>query len=125
MLVFGGYGGPQVGRYLADLWAFDPSSGRWEQLAATGPRPSPRAWHRAVWDSVRGRLMVIGGYAGGIDYFGDVWEYDPQSDRWTELESAEPFPTARAQHVAVWADDHVLVHGGNGTNEIWRLWPAP
>jgi N-acetylneuraminic acid mutarotase len=123
MLVFGGYGGPEVGSYLDDLWSYDPSTGQWEQLARSGPRPSPRAWHQAVWDDLRGRLIVIGGFAGGIDYLGDAWEYDPEDDSWTELESADPVPTARAQHIAVWADDRVLMYGGNRTSEVWQFWP--
>jgi hypothetical protein len=74
-----------------------------------------------VWDEAQGRLVIIGGFAGGVDYLGDAWEYDSETDAWIELEIGEPQPTARAQHVAVWANDSILVHGGNFTNEVWRL----
>jgi N-acetylneuraminic acid mutarotase len=127
MLVFAGYGGPEVGSYLDDLWSYDPAADTWEQLDAGQTAPPPRAWHRAAWDPVQERLLVLGGFAGGVDYLDDVWAYDPEADAWEELSFAEPAPTARAQHSAVWAVDSLLVFGGSGgslNGELWRLRPS-
>jgi N-acetylneuraminic acid mutarotase len=124
MLVFAGYGGPSVGNYLDDLWSYDPATGGWEQLAVGQSAPPTRAWHRAAWDPVGERLVVTGGFAGGVDYLDDAWAYDPARDVWEELQFAEPVPTARAQHSAVWAGDGLLIYGGSGGSlnaEMWRL----
>ena len=127
MLVFGGYGGPEVGNYLDDLWGYDPATDTWEQLAVGQSAPPPRAWHRSAWDAATERMVVVGGFSGGVDYLEDVWAYDPRADGWVELHFSDPAPTPRAQHSAVWSDDGLLVYGGSGGNlngELWRLRPS-
>jgi N-acetylneuraminic acid mutarotase len=125
MLVFGGYGGPELGDYLNDLWSYDPTTGRWEELATTdGPRPPVRSMLRAVWAG--DRLLILGGYFGGVDYLGDVWAYDPETDGWEEMDASVSFPTPRAAPSAVWDGERVLVFGGSGgtpTSELWSLRP--
>lgn len=150
MLVFGGYGGGFPGGYLDDLWSYDPSANAWQQLgSAPGAEasavgaddeltddsfslvaalasPTPRSRHAAVWDVGGARMLVFGGFAGGIDYLRDLWSYEPSTDSWVELTPAQRTagPAPRAWHSAVWdtTGGRLLVfggHGGNSSDEMW------
>jgi N-acetylneuraminic acid mutarotase len=148
MLVFGGYGGGFPGGYLDDLWSYQPASSNWLQLSAPeGPeavtvaaaetsvlrpqssvraQPSARSRQAAAWDAPGDRMLVFGGFAGGIDYLKDLWSYQPATDTWIELTPAlgPARPTARAWHAAVWdpGNRRLLVFGGQGggpSDEIW------
>jgi N-acetylneuraminic acid mutarotase len=156
MLVFGGYGGGFPGGYRDDLWSYQPIANRWQQLGPTSgveaavgtdededsaltglaavnsgsdsvrSTPLARSRHVAVWDAQGGRMLVFGGFAGGIDYLRDLWSYQPATDTWTELTPTQrnAGPTARAWHSAVWdtTNGRLLVfggHGGGSSDEIW------
>ncbi|GAA5862668.1 hypothetical protein JCM8547_003507 [Rhodosporidiobolus lusitaniae] len=45
--VWGGRGGKEMGTFAGEKgsWAFDPSSGAWEELATKGDQPEPRSFH--------------------------------------------------------------------------------
>jgi hypothetical protein len=70
------FGGRARGVADNQLWSFDPRSGVWQQLAASGTGPGPRFGHNAVYDTARKRLIVALGQGNGIDFFNDVWAYD-------------------------------------------------
>jgi len=64
MLVFGGQHGS--GFYLNDLWAYNFTPGPgfgWQMLSPTGPLPSPRSFHAAIYDSVTSAMLTFGGYS--------------------------------------------------------------
>jgi hypothetical protein len=121
MLVFGGY--RRQGGYLDELWAFRPSDDTWNRLVPEQP-PSGRARHTAVWDPVGNRMLVLGGYAGGVDYYGDFWSYRPGDRAWQHLEVPGDQPGDRAEHVAVWdaRDAQMLVMGGISADVYSELW---
>lgn len=126
LLVFGGYGGVFPGGYRNDLWSYDPATNEWTELGLDGDAPPPRSTHGAAWDADTGRLMIVGGFAGGIDYLVDVWSYDAGLDLWSELTPLGSGPTPRASHSAVWDGAHVLVYGGHSgavLGELWRFLP--
>lgn len=90
-----------------------------------GTPPSPRGAHAAVYDPVRHRMLVIGGYGGSLQ--NDVWEYSPPGvGTWRPLSvEGTPMPP-RAQHAAVYdpVRDRVVVVGGDGgtfLNDVWAL----
>ena len=128
MLVVGGYGGGFPGGYLDDLWSYRPSINAWVQLALDGPRPPPRARHTAIWDAGAQRILVLGGFAGGIDYLADLWSYDTRRGSWTQLSPIGPQPGARSAHTAVWdaTRGQMIVCGGYGGalyDELWTYAP--
>jgi hypothetical protein len=97
----------------------------WFPATPSGPQPSPRYGQSAVYDPLRHRMLVIGGF--GDACLNDVWEYRlPGNGTWTQLNpSGTPMPP-RMQHAAVYdpVRDRVLVFGGDGgtfLNDVWEL----
>lgn len=94
IFLFGGqdFSGPQN-----DLWTFSIANRTWTQLDPTGAKPAARFGHTLVYDSVRHRLILFGGQAGG--FFSDTWAYEHREQylastrrrqRWT-FASLRPF----------------------------------
>lgn len=85
-----------------DLWLggllleWDPISGRWENRT---PTPLPSSWPPGrpacgmAFDSIRGRLVVFGGYVLGLDTSNEIWEYDGASGAW-ENRTPSPLPSS-------------------------------
>jgi N-acetylneuraminic acid mutarotase len=87
------FGGRDGGQAFDDLWRFDLASDTWQKLAPRGPRPAARFGHNAVWTTDVG-LVVFAGQRGA-DFFGDLWAYDPTTERWDELPANGAAPKAR------------------------------
>jgi len=130
MLVFGGQGyiGPALG-YLSELWSYDPRANRWTQLNPDGAALAARRGHGAAWDPMRGQMLVFGGSNGAL--LDDLWSYDPQANRWSQLTPTLPGPTPRTDHTAVWDPyaDELLVFGGSGGDgralgDLWAYRPS-
>jgi hypothetical protein len=122
LMIFGGeYAGG-----LNDLWVLARSPVTWWfPIDVPGVRPTPREGHAAIYDPVRRRMLVIGGYDGGL--LNDVWEYSPMvNGTWHLLTPAgNPMPP-RLNFSAVYdpVRDRVLIFGGDGgypLNDTWAL----
>lgn len=85
--------------------ALDPATGTWTPLAL----PPPDVWAElpTVWT---GEEVLFVGTGSG-----DAAAYDPEAATWRDLPSFDTGP--RYQASAVWADDAVLVWGGNAGYE--------
>jgi N-acetylneuraminic acid mutarotase len=72
-----------------------------------------------VWT---GKLILIWGGAGSTcgDQCADGANYDPAVDTWQPM-SKVGAPVARASHVAIWADDRMVVWGGVTGHEQFEL----
>jgi hypothetical protein len=122
LVIFGGY----YDHALNDLWILSRTPTTWWfPVDVQGVKPSPRYGHAAIYDPVRQRMLVIGGYDGGLR--NDVWEYSPMvNGTWRQLApTGTPMPP-RATHSAVYDPlrDRVLVFGGDGgpfLNDVWAL----
>lgn len=71
LYIFGGFGGGDVKEYKNDIWEFDPATGLWKFITATGNKPSPRAFAQTVSGSVplsSVRVFLIGGEKDGEQY---------------------------------------------------------
>jgi SdrD B-like domain/Galactose oxidase, central domain/Kelch motif len=128
MVVFGGSDG---GSYRNDVWALSlAGSPAWSQLAPTGTPPSARFLHTAIYDPVRDRMVVFGGYAGGPQ--NDVWALSlAGSPAWSQLAPTGTPPSARYSNTAIYDPmrDRMVVFGGNDVssrrNDLWTLaWHA-
>ena len=93
MVVFGGYDGG----YRNDVWALSlAGSPAWSELAPGGTPPSARDAHTAIYDPVRDRMVVFGGY-DGASLRNDVWALSLSgSPAWSELAPAGTPPVARS-----------------------------
>ncbi len=73
-------------------WLFDPAADSWR--AARPPESPPARWaHRLVSHDRLGVVVLIGGCTGYYkDWTGDLWVYEVDKDRWTELKPFAPLP---------------------------------
>lgn len=106
--VFGGFDGRVA--TLDSVHVYDPDMNRWR----TDVAPMPRAMHHANVAEVNGRLYVVGFLVeGSFRASGQVFEYDPVGDEWTEKTS---MPRARARGASAVGviDGKIYVAGGLG-----------
>lgn len=108
-----------------DVWRLDLDipSATWERMSVAGARPSARHGHRGVWDPIRQRMLVFGGY--DFNYKNDVWAFDPASSAWTELFTSGLPPSTRMYGGVTYdpVRDRLLVIGGHPPYliDIWEL----
>jgi len=128
LLVFGGFLLesiiPTRWTMRGDLWAF--AGERWEEVAADGDGPLGRANPSAVFDAVRGMLVVVGGVCSDRPCE-DTWLWD--AGGWRQPTGAGP--AARAMHSLVFdgSGSRAVMFGGidvdgEPLDELWE-WRAP
>lgn len=127
MYMFGGITGQSGGVAVNDLWRFDGTA--WTQMTADGAVGSPPARFQAgvTWDFAINQLVVFGGRdATGTD-LADTWNWDPNTNVWTETTPAVS-PSARRFTAMTYdpATASVVMLGGldaAGThlNDTWLL----
>ena len=115
----------QVGSdFFSDTWAFDPSAGRWQRLAANGPAPKARYGSCAALGP-DGRMWVSHGFTEDTGRFSDTWAYDFTRRRWSEETHGGRVATIRCLHDCLWtADGRFLIYAGQttGAPAIGDLW---
>lgn len=128
LLVHGGYDGA----FLDETWALSlrRRNGAWRRIVTTGPAPSPRDDHAAVYDPVGDRLLVFGGWSGQA-YLADVWALTLGDDpAWRRIESTSPGPAPRRTPAAFYdpVAHRMIVFGGyngSGFGDTWALQLGP
>jgi hypothetical protein len=128
IVVFGGY--DASGR-RNDVWALTLSgTPTWSELTPTGTLPSPRDFHRALYDPVRERMVMFGGFDGS-GCPNDVWALTLSgTPAWTALTPTGTPPSGRFGHTAIYDPlrDRMLVSGGTNLDpeyevleDVWAL----
>ncbi len=120
MVVFGG----DDGSSRNDVWALSLAGAPgWTVLAPAGPGPSPRSGQSAIYDPVRGRMVVFGGGSNQ-----DVWALSlAGAPQWNLLTPTGTPPSGRFAHGAIYdpVRDRMLVFGGadllGPKNDVWAL----
>ncbi|MEM7204792.1 MAG: kelch repeat-containing protein [Planctomycetota bacterium] len=123
--LFGGLGPAPTSLQFPELWQFDGNN--WTlvpALPAPGPVPGPRIGAAMVFDSMRGRLVLFGGF--GISdlsmptpsaFLNDTWAFDFATTTWTLLTPAGAIgaPAPRTDHAMAYdaARDQVVLFGGS------------
>ena len=122
LVIFGG----RYDRYLNDVQALPLAAPQqWIPNPGQGDPPSARGGHAAVYDPVRGRMLVIGGDDGVK--LNDVWECaPPTAGTWQPLAPGDEAMPGRSQAAAVYdpVRDRVIVIGGDAgalLNDVWSL----
>jgi hypothetical protein len=126
MVVFGGCD-DYMGSYLNDVWALSLAGApAWTELTPLGTPPSARRYHSAIYDSVRDRIVVFGGYSGS--YLNDIWALSlAGTPAWTQLTPSGASPGTRRAHSAIYdpVRDRMVVFGGtiyaSARNDVWAL----
>lgn len=102
-----------------DFWRYDASTDQWQQMADVGPTPRQEATGFAV--NGRGYILTGDDYSSGNN-FGDMWEYIPSSNTWTQLED---FPGNARRYMSCVTLGSVAYAGlgTNGTNfkDFWKF----
>jgi hypothetical protein len=123
MLIFAG----TDSSLYSDAWLLSLSGPpAWTALAPSGSPPAPRYSSTTVYDDLRQRVVVFGGFDGFANR-GDTWSLDLSgSPAWTLLLPGGSAPTPRYGHGAVYDGnrDRMLVFGGIDTqfqDDTWDL----
>jgi hypothetical protein len=107
--------------------AADPVA--WRQLEPAGSTPPAR--EDGTWtEDPGGRTAYLFGGRDGTAIFDDLWAYELDGDRWTELAPEGDVPPKRFGHEAVWVDGiGVVVFAGQAGpttffNDLWAYDPT-
>ncbi|MCA8975603.1 MAG: hypothetical protein KDC98_12855 [Planctomycetes bacterium] len=102
------FAGTGLGGNVADTWEYDGDT--WSRIA-TMTTPPWRWFGAMTYDSVRRRIYLVGGDAGGGAGLSDMWEYDGVD--WTQLFPAT-MPTSRLRHAIAFdeARGAIVLFGG-------------
>jgi hypothetical protein len=89
-------------KYFNDTWEYDGTN-QWRQIIVPDSKPLPRSFHAMAYDPVRKRVVLYGGYAGGVFGLDDTWEYtgDGVNGVWT-LAAGNPGDEGLAGSALVW-----------------------
>lgn len=106
-----------------DLWSYSLAQRGWTEIQVSGPAPPARFGQTMVFDSVRRRLVVFGGQAGG--FFSDVWAFNIASGSWLQLSADNTGPSRRYGHSAIYEtarDRMVISHGFTNAGRFDDTW---
>jgi cysteine-rich repeat protein len=107
------FGGTGFGGLEGDTWEYDGTFQTWTQVLIENPNaPSPRIGHAMAYDSARGKVVLFGGLDDDRDD-GETWEYDGQTQSWTQVLVASA-PSPRRQHAIAYdaTRGKVVLFGG-------------
>lgn len=112
---------------LSDVWALDLSgSALWTRLVVAGTPPSARWLHTTIYDPVRDRILLFGGWAASPQN-NETWALDLSGTPTWHIISTATSPTQRRAHTAIYdpVGDRMIVFGGQGPsgplNDVWAL----
>ena len=127
MLIFGGANNDNYYGANNDVWELKlRGNPEWTLLNTQGTRPIPRRSGTAIFDPLRNRMIVYGGFdavMGSDQFLGDTWALDFDSDppAWTELHPAGTTPSQRVCGPAAYdpLSDRMIFYGGwSGTSYL-------
>lgn len=130
MIVVGGSDGFSYRNEVHVLGLGPEDAPEWRLLAVAGSPPAARRLHTTIYDPVRQRVILFGGYNGS--FLSDVWALTLAGPpAWVALAPTGPVPPARAGHAAIYdpAGDRMIVCGGfdgvsatsQRRNDVWSL----
>ena len=98
----------------------------WTQLSTTGTPPKARRSGAAIFDPLRNRMVVYGGFdavPGSDQFLGDTWalDFNVAPPAWTELHPSGALPPGRDVMPAAYdpLHDRMIVYGGwSGTDYL-------
>jgi Galactose oxidase, central domain len=102
------YGGSRSGQNLADTWQYYGAANTWTRTSTSCAGPGckscgtncsnlgPRVGHTLVYDPLNARVVLFGGYSHSATMpLNDTWEYDPDSQTWTNWDPPEKPPATK------------------------------
>ena len=110
--------------FFDDLWAFEPTSGKWIRISSDGPRPRARYGSCAALGP-DGRLWISHGFTDDLGRFDDTWAFDFARDRWSDETPRGDVPGRRCLHDCIFTPDgRFLLYAGQttGVPALRDLW---
>jgi len=78
------FGGSIKGGLSQETWIFNVTSNRWIQMNPE-VSPSNRSFHKLVYDSENGKVIMFGGVKSGYsETYNDTWIYSFDENNWTK-----------------------------------------
>ena len=116
-----------TGEMLEETWSYDYESNTWINLQPT-VSPSPRVFYDVVYHPEVDRIVMFGGETAVDDVFvllDDTWEYDYNSNTWTELQPSVA-PTSRCYHSMAYdrRSNQIFIFGGVLNETDWPYEPT-
>lgn len=110
MFTFGGWNGFTRSWYN-DLHVFNFQSKQWRAIHPSGKEPTKRTSHSAV--IYNGKMYVFGGFSGE-EYLNDLFEFDLETEVWTDISSTcrGDIPAPRSRFCAAVHGDSMYILGG-------------
>jgi hypothetical protein len=113
-VIFGGRSQTSETTYgnYQDTWEWEPGSGDFTDRTSESTPPDARGQHSMVFEKSTGKVLLFGGALAGIGIngsvdatsasaFGDTWEWDPATGKWSKLTPVAA-PSARYDSAMVW-----------------------
>ncbi|MDQ7051541.1 MAG: kelch repeat-containing protein [candidate division KSB1 bacterium] len=127
------FGGETYGIHSNEIWSLDldPESVtflKWMKLPSRGVAPKPRSDHVAVFDSLRNRMVIFGGWRKDDRMLlDDTWAYSFRRRKWRRIKTKKSHPPARRHAVGIYFPPRnwFIIHGGYGErgflNDVWAF----
>ena len=116
-ILFGGYDSENL---LAspETWAYDYETNTWTEMTPANSPPG-RFGQGLIYDEGRDRVFTFLGLGDNSTYFNDMWEYDYNTNTWTELFPSEsPFPRCKGGCSYDIESDQIISFGGFGADGV-------
>ena len=112
-----------------DIWAVSPSApSTWTQILPSGAPPSPRSDASAIYDPLRDRVLLFGGW-DGLNNLNDVWELTLSgTPTWSLVSTSGTPPIPRRAHCSIYDSlrDRLVIYGGFGNSNFqYDVWALP
>jgi hypothetical protein len=125
LMVFGGRSAID-GSYKQDIWEWSGTGQTLLPRTTGGLKPETRYQAGMVYDSMRDRILLFGGY--GTAAYDDLWSWAPATGEWTQISVSGTRPSARYGHWMFYEPpprDKIYVFGANqGGHAIWEYDPV-
>ncbi|MGI6394398.1 MAG: Kelch repeat-containing protein [bacterium] len=111
------FGGASNSHRQQDTWEWDGASNVWVNRTPGVTVPSKRRNHSMVYDPVRGKTVLFGGWANTV--LNDTWEWDGVKGTWANVAPAGNSPEARFDHAMAYdfSTNKIVLYGGNEGNK--------
>lgn len=120
-----------------DTWEFNLATNRWREISPASGRPLRRCLHHAELDPAGNQMYLYGGCSSGAGPCpqGDLWSFDLNTNRWTEITGGNKPPARQWYGIGLdLARRKLVIYGGSGgsgfLNDTWefdldsRTWAA-